>query len=56
MSDWTLITVEEFEGNSNAILERTEAGEQFKVSRNGIVTMRVMPVADNVDPLSNQSE
>jgi antitoxin (DNA-binding transcriptional repressor) of toxin-antitoxin stability system len=56
MSDWTVITIEEFEANSNAILERTEAGEQFKVSRNGIVTMRVIPVADHVDRLPNQSE
>jgi antitoxin (DNA-binding transcriptional repressor) of toxin-antitoxin stability system len=43
MTGWTLITIEEFEANSNAILERVEAGERFNVARNGVVTMTVTP-------------
>lgn len=43
MPDWTLITVEEFEANSNAILDRAEAGECFNVARNGVITMTVTP-------------
>lgn len=50
MSDWTLITVEYFEANGNAIIERAEAGERFNVSRNGVITMTVVPATeqDNV--------
>jgi antitoxin (DNA-binding transcriptional repressor) of toxin-antitoxin stability system len=46
MPVWTLITVEEFEANAEAIIDRAEAGERFNVSRNGIITMTVVPATD----------
>lgn len=49
MTHWNQITIEEFEANSNAVFERVEAGERFKISRNGIVTMAVVPETDRED-------
>ena len=52
MSEWTLITVEYFEANGNAIIERAEAGERFNVSRNGVITMTVVPATEHDKALS----
>ncbi len=49
MSGWTLITIEEFEANAEAIIDRAEAGERFNVSRNGVITMTVVPKTDQGD-------
>lgn len=51
MTAWTLITVEEFEADAEAFIDRAEAGQRFNISRNGVVTLTLMPTATppNID-------
>jgi len=43
MTDWTQITVEEFEADAIAFVERAEMGERFELSRNGVVILTLVP-------------
>ncbi len=44
MKKVTRIAIEEFERNSDAVLERVEAGEYFELERDGVVILTVSPV------------
>jgi antitoxin (DNA-binding transcriptional repressor) of toxin-antitoxin stability system len=43
----TRIPIEEFESNSEALMERVEAGEYFELERDGVVILTVRPVSQD---------
>jgi antitoxin (DNA-binding transcriptional repressor) of toxin-antitoxin stability system len=44
MKKVTRIAIDEFERNSDAVLDRAGAGEYFELERNGVVILTVSPV------------
>jgi antitoxin (DNA-binding transcriptional repressor) of toxin-antitoxin stability system len=55
MKKVTKISIEEFECNSEALMERVEAGEYFEVERDGIVILTVRPVSQAQPQISGCS-
>jgi antitoxin (DNA-binding transcriptional repressor) of toxin-antitoxin stability system len=45
MKKVTRIAIDEFERNSDALMERVEAGEYFEVERDGVIILTVRPVS-----------